>query len=40
MRSTNHTFVNEMLVQNGEEREIQPGDKVRLANEEFDFEIR
>ena len=40
MRSTNHTFVNEMLVQNGEEREIQSGDKVRLANEEFDFEIR
>lgn len=40
MNSTNHTFVNGMMLQSGEEFEIQSGAKVRLANEEFDFEIR
>lgn len=35
--STNHTFVNGTIIENGVENKINPGDKIRFANEEFDF---
>lgn len=40
MNSTNGTFVNGMVVPGGEEAEIEAGARIRLANEEFEFEIR
>lgn len=35
--STNHTFVNGLMISSNTETEIKHGDKVRLANEEFEF---
>lgn len=35
--STNHTFVNGTIIESGVENKINPGDKIRFANEEFDF---
>lgn len=37
--STNHTFVNGMMIQSNSEVEIAHGDKIRLANEDFEFRI-
>ena len=37
--STNHTFVNGMLIQSNVETNISHGDKLRLANEEFEFKL-
>ncbi len=38
--STNHTFVNSMMINSNEEVKISDGDKVRLANEDFEFHLR
>ncbi|MBR2626908.1 MAG: FHA domain-containing protein [Peptococcaceae bacterium] len=35
--STNHTFVNGVMIQSNQAVEIFHGDKIRLANEEFEF---
>lgn len=35
--STNHTYVNGMMLEGGTEKELQSGDKIRLADEEFEF---
>lgn len=35
--STNHTFLNGERIQDGVEVQIKAGDKIRLANESFDF---
>ena len=35
--STNHTYVNGTMIQSGVETQIFHGDKVRLANEDFEF---
>lgn len=40
MNSTNGTFVDGMMISNGEEIAIDTGSRIRLANEEFEFEIR
>lgn len=37
--STNHTFVNGTMIQSNVETQISHGDKIRLANEDFKFEI-
>lgn len=37
--STNHTFVNGVAIQSEAEVKIEPGCKIRLANEEFEFVI-
>lgn len=37
--STNHTFVNGSMIQSNMEMPIKPGDKIKLANEEFEFRI-
>ena len=37
LNSTNHTFVNETIVESGTENLIKAGDKIRLGNEVFDF---
>ncbi len=37
--SRNHTFVNGMMIQGGMETRLFSGDKVRLANEDFEFRI-
>lgn len=37
LNSTNHTFVNGVMLQNGEEKQIMSGNRIRIANEEFDF---
>lgn len=37
--STNHTFVNGVAIQSESEVKIEPGCKIRLANEEFEFVI-
>ncbi len=37
--STNHTFVNGIMIQSNVETIISPGDTIRLANEEFEFNI-
>ena len=37
--STNHTYVNGSIIQSNTEVEITQGDKVRLGNEEFEFNI-
>ena len=38
--STNHTYVNGMMIQSNVETKIQDGAKIRLANEEFEFKLR
>ena len=35
--STNHTYVNGMMIQSNVETKIADGAKIRLANEEFEF---
>lgn len=40
MNSTNGTFVDGMMISSGEEIAIDTGSRIRLANEEFEFEIR
>jgi len=40
MNSTNHTFVNAMMINSNEEVKLSDGDKVRLANEDFEFHLR
>ena len=35
--STNHTYVNGMMLAGGDRAQIKSGDKITLANEEFDF---
>ncbi|MFR1949967.1 MAG: FHA domain-containing protein [Roseburia hominis] len=35
--STNHTYVNGVMIRSNEEVVLSEGDKIRLANEEFVF---
>ncbi len=37
--STNHTYVNGVMIQSNVETAISHGDSIRLANEEFDFKL-
>ncbi len=37
--STNHTYVNGTMIQSGVETKLTHGDKVRLANEDFEFRL-
>lgn len=37
--STNHTFVNGEMIQSNAEKQIKSGDRIKLANEEFEFRI-
>lgn len=37
--STNHTYVNGAMIQSSVETAITHGDKIRLANEEFEFKV-
>ena len=37
--STNHTYVNGVMLQSNVERQISSGDRVQLANEEFEFQL-
>ncbi len=37
--STNHTYVNGAMIQSGVETKLAHGDKVRLANEDFEFRM-
>lgn len=37
LNSTNHTFVNETIIESGTENLIKAGDKIRFGNEVFDF---
>ena len=37
--STNHTYVNGAMIQSNVETKISHGDKVRLANEDFEFKL-
>lgn len=37
--STNHTYVNETMIQSNAETRISGGTKIRLANEEFEFKM-
>lgn len=37
--STNHTYVNGAMIQPGVETKLSHGDKVRLANEDFEFRL-
>lgn len=37
--STNHTYVNGVMIQSGVETKLTHGDKVRLANEDFEFRL-
>ena len=37
--STNHTYVNGVMIQSGVETKLAHGDKVRLANEDFEFKL-
>lgn len=37
--STNHTYVNGMMIQSGSEVKLNHGDKIRLANEDFEFKL-
>lgn len=37
--STNHTFVNGMMIQSNVETKLEHGDKIRLANEGFEFKL-
>ena len=37
--STNHTYVNGAMIQSGVETKLSHGDKIRLANEDFEFRM-
>ena len=37
--STNHTYVNGNMIQSSTEVKLNHGDKVRLANEDFEFKF-
>lgn len=37
--STNHTYVNGVMIQSGVETKLAHGDKIRLANEDFEFRM-
>ena len=37
--STNHTYVNGVMIPSGQETKLAHGDKVRLANEDFEFRL-
>ena len=37
--STNHTFINGTMIGSNSEMKLTSGDKVRLANEEFEFKF-
>ncbi|MBQ3045591.1 MAG: FHA domain-containing protein [Clostridia bacterium] len=37
LNSTNHTFINETIIESGTENLIKAGDKIRFGNEVFDF---
>jgi hypothetical protein len=37
--STNHTYVNGVMIQSNVEKKLAHGDKVRLANEDFEFKL-
>lgn len=37
--STNHTYVNGVMIQSNVETKLSHGDKVRLANEDFEFKV-
>lgn len=37
--STNHTFVNGVMIQSNQEVQINQGDVIRLANEDFEFHL-
>ena len=38
--STNHTYVNGMMIQSNVETKIDDGARIRLANEEFEFKLK
>ena len=40
MNSTNHTYINNQMIQSGVEVKLNDGDKVKLGNEEFEFKER
>ena len=40
MNSTNHTYVNNQMIQSGVEVKLNDGDEVKLGNEEFEFKER
>ena len=37
--STNHTYVNGAMIQSSVEIQLNDGDRIRLANEDFDFKL-
>ena len=37
--SKNHTYINDEIIPSGYEMEIQNGDRLKLANEEFVFRV-
>ena len=37
--STNHTYLNGVMIQSNEEAKLTHGDKIRLANEDFEFKL-
>ena len=39
MNSTNHTFINGNMIQSGDQVQMNHGDILKLANEEFEFRI-
>ncbi|MDR2420913.1 MAG: FHA domain-containing protein [Oscillospiraceae bacterium] len=39
MNSTNHTYVNDEMLAGGTAARIRHGDKIRLADEEFEFRL-
>ena len=39
MNSTNHTFINGNMIQSGDQVQVNHGDILKLANEEFEFRI-
>lgn len=39
MNSTNHTYVNDVIIQSNVKTKLNDGDKVRLANEDFVFHL-
>lgn len=40
MNSTNHTFVNGIMINSNEHIKLSDGDKIRFANEDFEFHLR
>ena len=38
--STNHTYVNDKMINSSVETKVNDGDRIRLANEEFEFKVQ